>query len=96
MSSSGFETIFDRAADIVRIRCNGMLGLEAVLEAIRNRIRQDGITDPRENRELFFEPWLDAQQLRVPEETAEEVARQLLELTVLGLWTRVKCQETPS
>jgi hypothetical protein len=96
MSSSGFETIFDRAADIVRIRCSGMQGLDAVLDAIRIRIRQDGHTDPRENRELFFEPWLDAQQLRVPEETAEEVARQLLELTVLRLWTRVKCPETPS
>lgn len=96
MSSSGFETIFDRAADIVRIRCGGMVGLEAVLGAIRTRIRQGGGTDPRENRDLFFEPWLDAQQLHVPEETADEVARHLLELTVLRLWMRVKCPEAPA
>ncbi|MFO0851843.1 MAG: hypothetical protein U0871_25250 [Gemmataceae bacterium] len=96
MSSGGFETIFERAADIVRIRCGGMEGLEAVLGAIRGRIKQGGGSDPRVNRDLFFEPWLDAQQLRVPEETAEEVARQLLELTVLRLWTRVKCPEAPA
>lgn len=96
MSSNGFEIIFDRAADIVRIRCSGMQGLDTVLEAIRTRVRRDGNTDPRENRELFFEPWLDAQLLGVPEETTEEAARQLLELTVLRLWTRVKCPETPS
>lgn len=94
MSSGGFESIFDHAAGIVRIKCQGLPGVDAVLAALRARAGS-AKADPRVNRELFFEPWIDAQQLGVPQETAEEVARQLHALSVLRLWTRVKCPEVP-
>lgn len=90
MSSSEFESTFDHAASLVRIWCKGRAGLEQILEAIKQRLRR-GTSDPRVDRHLFFEPWIDAQQLGVPEETAELVARQLFELSILKLWVLVKC-----
>jgi hypothetical protein len=45
---------------------------------------------------LFFEPWLDSQQLGVPQDTAEEVGRELHRLSVLSVWTRVRCPEVPA
>jgi hypothetical protein len=95
MSSSEFANIFDHAAGIVRIRCHGLLGLEAVILSLRERALSVH-TDPRLHRELFFEPWLDSQQLGVPQDTAEEVARQFHQLSVLKLWTRVMCPDVPA
>lgn len=95
MSSSEFAHIFDHAAGIVRIRCHGLSGLEAVIASLRERALSVH-TDPRLHRDLFYEPWLDSQQLGVPHDTAEEVARQLHQLSVLKLWTRVKCPDVPA
>lgn len=94
MSSGGYESIFDHAAGIVRLRCRELPGVDAVLASLRGRAARTG--DPRVERDLFFEPWIDAQELGVPVDTAEEVARQLLELTALRLWTRVRCPEVPA
>jgi hypothetical protein len=95
MSSNEFANIFDHAAGIVRIRCHGLSGLEAVIASLRERALSVK-TDPRLHRDLFFEPWLDSQQLGVPHDTAEEVARQFHQLSVLKLWTRVTCPDVPA
>lgn len=47
--------------------------------------------DPRLNRDLFFEPWLEAQRLGIPQETAELVALRLLRFGLFHFWTRVSC-----
>ncbi len=95
MSSSEFVNIFDHAASIVRIKLSSLKGVDDVLSAIRSRISAD-VTDPRINRDLFFEPWIDSQQLGVPSETAEEVSRELHQLSVLRLWTRLRCPDVGS
>jgi hypothetical protein len=95
MSTSDFVSIFDHAASIVRIRLSTLKGVDQVLGAIRSRLNTE-VTDPRVNRELFFEPWIDSQQLGVPSETAEEVSRELHQLSVLRLWTRVRCPDVGS
>ncbi|WP_337175418.1 hypothetical protein [Paludisphaera sp.] len=94
MSSSEFESIFEHAAALVRIRCKGFHGVETVLAALNSRV-VSGHSDPRIHRELFFEPWIDSQQLGVPQDTAEEVARELHQLSVLTVWTRLRCTEVP-
>lgn len=47
--------------------------------------------DPRLNRDLFFEPWLEAQRLGIPQETAELVALRLHRFGLFHFWTRVSC-----
>ncbi len=92
MSSEEFETIFEHASALVRIRCKGIAGLDMVLSSLKNRVTS-GIRDPRLDRGLFFEPWLDSQQLGIPQSSAEEIARELHQLSVLTVWSRVRCPE---
>jgi len=47
--------------------------------------------DPRLNRDLFFEPWLESQRLGIPQETAELVALRLQRFGLFHFWTRVSC-----
>ena len=95
MSSNDFVSIFNHAAGIVRIRLSHLKGCDEVIESIRSRINTD-VRDPRSNRELFIEPLIDSQQLCVPAETAEEVSRELHQLSVLRLWTRLRCPDVGS
>lgn len=90
MSSGEFSTIFKHAAGIVKIQCRNLQGVDAVIAALSEKICSS-IKDPRENRDLFFEPWLDAQTLSVPVQTAEQVALCFLSLSILKIWTRVSC-----
>jgi hypothetical protein len=92
MSSNDFASIFEHAASIVRIRLSNLKGVDNVLAAIKTRLATNDF-NPLTNRNLFFEPWIEAQQLRVPSDTAEEVSRELHRLTVLHLWTRLRCPD---
>lgn len=47
--------------------------------------------DPRLNRDLFFEPWLEAQRLAIPEETSEIAAMRLHGMGLFHIWIRVSC-----
>ena len=90
MPSDKFEAIFNDAASIVERRCQGMHGVSIVLDDIRRRVRTP-IMDPLKNRALIVEPWIDAQQLNVPLQTAQCVADELHNLNILHLWARARC-----
>jgi hypothetical protein len=73
----------------------GLPGLEKLLNELGRRA-ESVPRDPRQNRNLFFEPWLESQTLDVPQETAELVALRLHQFTVFHLWTRVSCPNVGS
>lgn len=93
MSLTEFKSIFNNAAAIVRARLSEYEGIDKLLDEISGRIpnKQE---DPRQHRELFFEPRLDAQQIEVPVDTAESAALLLHQMGMLRLWVRVTCPNT--
>ena len=91
MLSKEFLSIFDNAAGIIRLRNADTLKVDIVLKELRKRFAGSQHDDPILDRNLFFEPWEDAQIMGVPESIAEAVAVSLQNLTVLNVWTRVSC-----
>ena len=92
MSSDEFPSILRNAAAIVRAKLSGMDGVEKFLSNLESRAPRQA-ADPKVHRELFIEPWIDAQQVGVPVETAEAVAELLQRFGVLRLWVRVHCPD---
>ena len=69
-----------------------MVGVAKFLSNLETRAPRQP-ADPKVHRELFIEPWIDAQQVGVPVETAEAVAELLQRFGVLRLWVRVHCPD---
>lgn len=92
MSSSAYKTIYDHAAAIVQAKLSKLPGIETLLIELGKKVPADE-SDPRIHRDLFFEPRIDAQQIGVPIETAEEAAVLLQQIGVLRLWVRVNCPD---
>lgn len=93
MSSGELANIYRNAAAVLQAKLSSSPGVAKVLAEIGRRV-PDAVADPRTHRDLFFEPRIDAQQLGVPTETAEEVAVWLHRFGVLRLWVRVRCPDT--
>lgn len=92
MSSNEFKTIYSNAAAITKATLSAKKGIESLLDELGRRV-PDEEKDPRQNRELFFEPRVDAQRIGVPLETAEAAAVLLHRIGVLRLWVRVSCPD---
>ena len=92
MSSDGLANIYRNAAAVSRANCRHCRASRKCLPTSAGVFPMT-VQDPRTHRDLFFEPRIDAQQLGIPTETAEEVAVWLHRFGVLRLWVRVHCPE---
>lgn len=90
MSSPELRIIFERAAALVEARLATEPGVSTVLADLAKRVPEIG-EDPRSNRQLFFEPRIDSQQLGIPRLTAEKVAILLHRFGVFHIWARISC-----
>lgn len=92
MSSGEFKSTYKHAAALVRARLSSKTGIRELLIELEKRIPDEKL-DPRYHRELFFEPRIDAQLIKVPIETAESAAELLHKFGVFRLWVRVNCPD---
>jgi hypothetical protein len=90
MSSSESKSLFDSAADFIRVRLAGAKGVDQVLDRLKERADTDDY-DPLSNRSLILESPKLAQQIAVPRRTVEAVIDELHLLNLVHIWARATC-----